>query len=117
MKKLVKVLSLILVVFTLSFILTACVPKSAEDAVVKMEEKGYTVTLIDQDYLLTEGAVIGFKAYNVSEKQGMTAYWFNSKKEAKAYLETWTDSMYEEKGIKGLCVYAGTKKAIKDFKS
>jgi predicted metal-dependent hydrolase len=39
------------------------------------------------------------------------------KKEAKAYLETWTDSMYEEKGIKGLCVYAGTKKAIKDFKS
>ena len=116
MKKFVRVFSLIVLVLSLSFIFAACVPKTAEDAMVKMQDKGYAVTIIDQDYLLTEGAVIGFKAYNVAESQGMTAFWFENTADAKAYLDSWVDSMYQVKGRKGLCVFFGTEKAIKDFK-
>lgn len=117
MKKFSKIISLILSVFVVCFVLTACAPKTVDEAMVKMEEKGYMVVLIDQDYYLTEGAIIGFKAYNMEGTEGMLAFWFESSKEAKNFVDTWIDDMYPVKKSSGKCAYAGTVKAIEDFKS
>lgn len=116
MKKLTRVLSIILLIVASCFIFTACVPKSAEDAVLKMQEKGYYVDIIDEDYFLTGGAIMGFKAYNVEESEGLMAFWFESSSDARKFVDSWVDDMYPIKKSSGKCAYAGTEKAVKDFK-
>ncbi len=116
MKKLTRVLSILLSIVVLCFIFTACVPSSVDEAVTKMQEKGYNVDIIDEDYFLTDGAIIGFKAYNVEEGEGLMAFWFNSSSEAKDFVENWIDDMYPVKKSSGKCAYAGTEKAVKDFR-
>ena len=115
MKKLAKLLSLTLVFVTAMFMLTACVPSDVESAKEKMDEAGYKVKdYADYDADNEEGIKGGIIAYTFED--GIIAIYFESSKQAKEYAEKWEDSKYDEIGSSGKWAYAGTEKAIEDFK-
>ena len=113
MKKTSKLLSLILILITTVFVFTACVPSDIESAKVKMEDAGYFV----KDYTgyeKGEGVIGAITAISVSD--GIIALYFNSSQEAKDYADGWYDSKFAQVEYEGRWAFAGTKKAIEDFK-
>lgn len=120
MKKRFIILSLILIILTVFFSLSACrdgetsAPQTYESALSKMESLGYQVTEIPQEYL-TGGAINGFSAYNSEKQSGIMAYWFETEEIASSYLNGWNDDRYDVKESDGVCAYYGTQKAVEDF--
>ena len=111
-----KSISLIIMSILLTFMLTACVPSTVEDAKTKMESadfyvKEYIPDSTDKEY----GVIDGFYANNKTDS--MLALYFEDSKTAKEYAKDWVDSKYQVIGSAGNWAYAGTKGAIKAFKS
>lgn len=114
MKRLLKRLSISLVVAFVAVVLTACVPSNAEKAKEKMEDAGYTVVAYQKAD--EEGLVGGISAtkVNITEGSGhITALLFDSSKNAKAYYEEYVKN--ENIVQKGKWVYWGTENAIEAF--
>lgn len=111
MKRSLKFLSLFLICI-LTFLLTACIPSNVESARQKMKEAGYTVYVLEA--VEEDGIVGGITAIGFSE--GLIALYFENSTLAKEYAEDWVDSKYSEISYSGNCAYAGTSKAVDDFK-
>ena len=111
MKRLVKITSLFLISI-MAFLLTACIPSDVESARQKMKEAGYKVYELSGDE--EDGIIGGITAIGFNE--GLIALYFEDSTLAKKYAEEWVDSKYSEISYSGNCAYAGTKKAVKDFK-
>ena len=119
MKKLIKSISLsIVLLFTLTM-LTACVPSNLNDAKEKLKEAGYVITLElganeDEGIVGQFTAAKGSIGFQGAEYEQIIVIYFESSKEAKEYAKDWNDSIFTIKH-NGKCAYAGTKNAIKDF--
>ena len=116
MQVLKKSLSIILLSLILVLMLTACVPSTVEDAKLKMDKLGYGV----EDYVADEvdksqGVIEGIFAFN--QNDSILALYFEDTKKAKDYAKDWIDSKYQEIGSSGRWAYAGTKNAVRAFKS
>ena len=120
MKKFTKLLSACMLSIMVAVLLVGCIPANAEKAVSKMKEEGYSVEMIEKDYLpddCEEGIIatdieISLSNFNADS---VTAYWFESKKAAKKYYEELEETSSTIKKRKGKCVYIGTADAIEDF--
>lgn len=117
--------------FMLLFGLTSCVPKTAYDAKIKLEKKGYEVEV--SSTLGTMGSLFGFGglkyALNATKgegesKESLFILYFETNDDAKMAYELLTDrdddDLFGSTDIKNLkisgkSVYSGTKKGIKDF--
>lgn len=117
--------------FILLFGLTSCVPKTAYDAKMKLEKKGYEVEV--SSTLGTMGSLFGFGelkyALNATKGEGETKdslfiLYFETNDDAKMAYELLKDQKnadlfgstdIENLKISGKAVYSGTKKAVKDF--
>ena len=111
-----KTLSIILLSLIIVLTLTACVPSSVEGAKTKMDNAGFYVKeyipdSTDKGY----GVIDGFYANNKTDS--MLALYFEDSKTASEYAKDWVDSKYQVIGSAGNWAYAGTKGAIKAFKS
>ncbi len=90
----------------------ACVPSSVEKAEEKMKKEGYNVMAYQTQ---VEGLVGGF----IAEEKGLlntdviTALLFESKDDAKAFMEAGGSSLNAIQD--GKWVYWGTEDAIEDF--
>lgn len=122
MKKLLKSLSLGLVVAFMGVILCACVPSNLEKAEARMEEAGYTVISLGEDSDEAEGLVGGIIATKgdlVNGFETISAMLFDSKDSAKKFYEKWIaeEEKKEDTIVKqsGKWVYAGTETAVEDF--
>ncbi len=120
MKKFAKILSLTLIFVLASFVFTACVPSDVESAKEKMEEAGYVVIdYSDNDADNEEGIIGGISATKINSltsADGIIALYFESSKKAKEYAEKWEDSKYDVVEHSGKWAFAGTEKAVEDFK-
>lgn len=114
MKKLIKTLLAAMLVVTSLFMLTACIPFTAETAKEKLEEKGYSVMMESED----EGDVL--MAYK-GDDMIMIAYCKSFDDVNEAYEDLESSKSYLGDGIevkkKLLVVYAGTENAVEDFES
>lgn len=124
MKKVLRTLSLSLVVAFVGVIMCACVPSNVEKAEARFEEAGYKVVAYSSEEAgdKAEGAVGGFLATKASLNDGidtLTAIIFDSKKSAKTYYEKYIgDASEDEKSsikTSGKWVYIGTENAIEVF--
>ena len=119
MKKLLKSLTLGLVVAFMGVILCACVPSNLEKAEAKMEEAGYTVITLGEDADDAEGLIGGFIATDVDLVNGtetISALLFDSKDNAKKFYEKWVSEDSNEKVKQnGKWVYVGTDAAVEVF--
>ena len=92
----------------------ACVPMTMDQAEEKMKKEGYTVIAYTDDEE-AEGLVGGFNATKMEgilDIDNLTALYFSSIKEAKAYYE----DLNQTNAIQdGKWVYWGTEDAIEDF--
>ena len=96
--------------------LTACAPSSVEDAKTKLANAGYGVV----DYVADEvdknqGVIEGIFA--TTGDDSILALYFEDAKKAKSYAKSWIDSKYQVISSSGRWAYAGTKKAVRAFKS
>ena len=124
MKKLAKILSLTMALLVSMLAFTACVPSDVDSAREKMQEKGYTVVdYADYEADNDDGILGGIWATDVnslldpSDDEGIIAIYFESSEKAKEYAENWNDDKYDEVTCSGKWAFAGTEKAIKDFKA
>lgn len=95
--------------FVMCLALVACAPASVEKAEDKMEDAGYTVLAYEQD---AEGLVGGIIAKKGLMGDGMTALLFETKDDAKDFMEDLGD---DDAVLKGKWVCWGDDDAIKDF--
>lgn len=115
MKKFIKVLTTCIVLMLAMVIFTACVPRNAEKAIEKMKQEGYSAT--SYSISMIDGATEGFTATEVDgfEVDVVTAIWFESVDDAKAFMEKYAEKDDELIKRKNKCVYYGTADAIEDF--
>lgn len=126
MKKLLSILTCLALVLTLA----SCVPGNAANAMKKLEKKGYDVSdsteivnlaikasnvLADADHQLAlcERAISASRQNEDKSYDTVSAVWFKSAKDAKAYYEKAGNPKTDT--IKGKVVYSGTAQGIKDF--
>ncbi len=106
MKKLFKLFSLLLAA-GLFLTLTACAPKNMDAAKEKLEDKGYTVVVVNNYFVANKGLING---------ETITGYLYESKKEAKdAIAEIEEKAGDLEVKQSGKWIYFGTEEAMKDF--
>lgn len=126
MKKLLSILACLALVLTLA----SCVAGNAAAAQKKLEKKGYTVDVTtevvnvaikaanllrdtDKQLPFCEEAISASKKNEDGSYESVSAAWFKSAKDAKAYYE-WLDSP-KNYTLKGKVVYSGSEQGIKDF--
>ena len=93
------------------FAMVACAPINVEKAEDKMEDAGYTVIAYSGDDD-AEGLVGGLIAKKGLLGDGMTALLFESREDAKEFMEDLGD---DSAVLKGKWVCWGDEDAIKDF--
>ncbi|MBQ7924544.1 MAG: hypothetical protein IJ329_04485 [Clostridia bacterium] len=123
MKKIFKWFTLAAASALTCVMLVACTPSNLEKASDKMAKEGYKVTELKGDS--EEGCVGGISATKANldftnmdfEGDTITAYLFESKKDAEAYVndvkENWGEDYSPVQD--GKWVYWGTEDAIEDF--
>lgn len=116
MQVLKKSLSIILLSLISVLMLSACAPSNVNEAKSKMISAGYGVI----DYAVDEvdkqqGVIEGI--YATTGDNSIIALYFEDSKKAKNYAKSWHDSKYQVIGNSGKWAYAGTKEAVRVFKS
>ena len=114
MKKIVKSISLVLVLVVAAAMFAACVPSTIEDAKIKMEKAGYTVAD------LTNSEAEGLQGYFIAKTgflsgETVTAMYFDTAANAKAWYEANTTKDDTTTKCSGRWVYWGTVGGIKAF--
>ena len=132
MKKLMKLLSVAVLSLVTCFMLFACAPADADKAKEKMEEAGYTVTVVDGDAAaaMADGAVAYVNATKLDISLGsgfdadgemVSAVLFENSKSAKAYWDDHKDDIEDEEEdgweskLSGKWIVTGTEEAVKAF--
>ena len=112
MKKFISALMAVLACIAMCF-LVACTPSNVEDAETKMEEAGYTVIAYsNKDAEGLVGGLVATKAGGLLELDVLTAAYFETADDAKAFYEN-----LDETGAvqDGKWVYWGDEDAVEDF--
>ena len=137
-----KKISLIILIFILLFVFSACTPKTMEKAKAKMEKKGYTVEayILEDDEIVylnnkTENGLVKciipmtekvkgrLSAYRTDSDitERLSALYFEAEIKAINYYNKYKDEMENDENCefvqKGKWVISGTAQAIKDFTS
>ena len=114
MKKVVSVVAVVMLVAVLDVCLVACAPKDMDAAKAKMKDAGYTVVGISDSS--AEGMQGAFSATKgLLNGESMVAFLFDSKDNAKKFVEETGKWLGNDLQQSGKWVYAGTEAATKAF--
>ncbi|MDR0751123.1 MAG: hypothetical protein LBF12_00825 [Christensenellaceae bacterium] len=120
-------ISIVMAILAVLFVslLVACVPKDADAAKEKMQEKGYVAGSSFLDLLVIGDSSVDDVFYAVKDGEYIFVIWFENKSDAKDYVETAkelvtkylkdVDTSEFEFKRSGKVVYFGTDGAVKDF--
>ena len=121
MKKFAKILSLVLVTVIAACML-ACAPSTVDEAKTKMKDMDYVVVTATK-IVNSDGYVGGITATKyiddgddwVGDVITITAYLFETSKQAEAYAESWGKKISAQITVNGKWAYVGDEEAVKDF--